>query len=287
MEGKQHPRWTRLSEEFLVENIRSHKCLWDHTDNSYLKKTLKRAAYNTITCALRDSFPELTNITAEQVRSKYNNLRAYFMKVYRKVQATPSGSAGHYTSKWELFDVLSFLKDTLNNYTTKASDSFTAEASAAVDTFSIVIHEDGIQEASIASPSSSSTPSPLYSYTSSPSPCTTSLPSPLCEGNTAEVEAPSPVAGSALLSTGMTPVHSSGTTSSSKRKRRHDISHIEEECREALQNLNEANKEKDDFSFSFGRMVTHWMRDLPSAERMSAAFQLLGVMKNYNSRQNI
>ncbi|XP_045106174.1 uncharacterized protein LOC123501416 [Portunus trituberculatus] len=203
------------------------------------------------------------------------------MKEYRKVQATPSGSVSHYTSKWELFDVLSFLKDTLNNYTTKASDSFRAEANATVDTFSIVIHEDGTQEASIVSPSSSSTASSLYSYTSSPSSCTISLPSPLCVGNTAEVEAPSPVAGIALLSTGMTPVHSSG------KRRRHDVNHIEEECREALQNLNEANKEKDYFSFSFGRMVTHWMRDLPSAERMSAAFQLLGVMKNYNSRQNI
>lgn len=63
------------------------------------------------------------------MRSKYNNLRTYFMKEYRKVQTTPSGSAGQYTSKWELFDVLSFLKDTLNNYTTKASDSFTAEVS--------------------------------------------------------------------------------------------------------------------------------------------------------------
>ncbi|XP_045110893.1 uncharacterized protein LOC123504445 [Portunus trituberculatus] len=284
MEGK------RLSEEFLVENIRSHKCLWDHTDNSYLKKTLKRAAYNTITCALRDSFPELSNITAGFKRLLMAHLgdKLYeYCHEYRKVQATPSGSAGHYTSKWDLFDVLSFLKDILNNYTTKASDSFTAEASAAVDTFSIVIHEDVTQEASIASPSSSSTPSPLYSYTSSPSPYTILLPSPLCEGNTAEVEAPSLVAGSALLSTGMTPVHSSGTTPSSKRKRRHGIRHIEEECREALQNLNEANKEKDDFSFSFGRMVTHWMRDLLSAERMSAAFQLLGVMKNYNSRQNI
>ena len=31
-----------------MENIRIHKCLWDHTDESYLKKGLKRAAYNTI-----------------------------------------------------------------------------------------------------------------------------------------------------------------------------------------------------------------------------------------------
>ena len=51
------------------------------------------------------------------------------MKEYRKVQETPSGSAGHYASKWELFDVMSFLKDTLNNYTKKATDSFTEEVS--------------------------------------------------------------------------------------------------------------------------------------------------------------
>ncbi|MPC34670.1 hypothetical protein E2C01_028068 [Portunus trituberculatus] len=118
MEGKQHLRWTCLSEEFLVENIRNHKYLWDHTNSSYLKKGLKRASYNTITYALRDSFPELGNITA-------------------------------------------------------------AEPNVAVDTFSIIIHEDGTQEVSIVSPSSSSTPSLLYSYTSLPSPCTISLPSSL------------------------------------------------------------------------------------------------------------
>ena len=64
MAGNQHPRWTRLSEEFLMETIRSHRCLWDHTDDCYSKKGLKRAAYNTITCALWDSFPEFSNITA-------------------------------------------------------------------------------------------------------------------------------------------------------------------------------------------------------------------------------
>ncbi|KAK8373333.1 hypothetical protein O3P69_014571 [Scylla paramamosain] len=34
MEGKPHPSWTRCSEEILVESIRSHKCLWDHKDES-------------------------------------------------------------------------------------------------------------------------------------------------------------------------------------------------------------------------------------------------------------
>lgn len=50
MEGKPHPSWTRLSEEFLVESIRYHKCLWDHKDESYMKKSLKRAAYNSQLC---------------------------------------------------------------------------------------------------------------------------------------------------------------------------------------------------------------------------------------------
>jgi len=64
MDGKQHPRWTRLSEEFLMENIRNNRCLWDHTSDAYMKKGLKRAAYNTITCALRSNFPELSSLTA-------------------------------------------------------------------------------------------------------------------------------------------------------------------------------------------------------------------------------
>lgn len=55
------------------------------------------------------------------------------MKEYRKIQTAQSGSAGGYTSKWELFHALSFIKDTLNNYTTQSSESFTFQVSIFVN----------------------------------------------------------------------------------------------------------------------------------------------------------
>ena len=33
---KIHPRWTKLSEEFLIEQIRSHRCLWDPNNKMYV-----------------------------------------------------------------------------------------------------------------------------------------------------------------------------------------------------------------------------------------------------------
>ena len=55
--------WTKSSEEFLIESIRSHRCLWDHRTADYNKKRMKRAAYNEVTSSLRDTFPELHNIS--------------------------------------------------------------------------------------------------------------------------------------------------------------------------------------------------------------------------------
>ncbi|XP_050707444.1 uncharacterized protein LOC126992683 [Eriocheir sinensis] len=176
---------------------------------------------------------------------------------------------------------MSFLKDTLNNYTTKASDSFNAEANVSLDSCSILIHEDGIQEPCIISPSSCSSDSFLYSSTPSPS-CTISLPPSLPEGSATQPQAPS-VAGSALLSTtGMPPVSSCGTTTVTKKRKRNDMSDIEDDCREALRNLKQTPQENDDFSASFGRAVGHWMRDLPAGERTSAAFKIMEVMKSHD-----
>ena len=57
-------QWTKSSEEFLIENIRSHRCLWDHRIADYSKKRMKKAAYNAVMSSLRDTFPELHNISA-------------------------------------------------------------------------------------------------------------------------------------------------------------------------------------------------------------------------------
>lgn len=193
------------------------------------------------------------------------------MREYKKVTSTPGGSAGHYVPKWPLFDLLSFLKDTINNYTTKSSDTFTAEANVSLSTCSIVIHEDGTTQPYNVSPaSSSSSYSPLYSSTPSPS-CNVTVPSPP-EATSSQAQPPSVV----LLSTAMPPKSSPGNKGKRKRS---DTSDLEEDCREALQKLQV--KEKEDFSSCFGKAVTHWLRERPDAERMSAASKIMDVMKSF------
>ncbi|XP_050715830.1 uncharacterized protein LOC126998357 [Eriocheir sinensis] len=134
-----HPQWTRDSEELLIETIKKHRCLWDHRDDSYMKKGLKRVAYSQVASELKNNFPELATISTDQVRSKFNNLRTYFLKEYRKICGTASGTAGGYVTKWKLFEVMmSFLKDTLNNYTTESTENFTNEQSSNLaSTFSL------------------------------------------------------------------------------------------------------------------------------------------------------
>ena len=57
-------QWTKkLSREFLIQSIRSHRCLWDHRTADYSKKGIKRAAYNAVTCSLRETFPELVSFS--------------------------------------------------------------------------------------------------------------------------------------------------------------------------------------------------------------------------------
>ncbi|XP_042890905.1 uncharacterized protein LOC122265587 [Penaeus japonicus] len=79
-----------------------NRCLWDIRDGGYTKKTLKRKAYNDITLFLRAHFSDLSSINADQVRAKYNNMRTYFLKEYRKTQIAPSGSSGIFQPKVEL-----------------------------------------------------------------------------------------------------------------------------------------------------------------------------------------
>ena len=40
MDVKIHPRWTKLPEEFLIEQIRNHHCVWDPSNEMYMKKVL-------------------------------------------------------------------------------------------------------------------------------------------------------------------------------------------------------------------------------------------------------
>ncbi|KAG0728677.1 hypothetical protein GWK47_031991 [Chionoecetes opilio] len=111
----------------------------------YTKKALKRAAYVAVRNILVDNFPELATITTDHVRIKYNNLRTYFLKELKKTVDAPSGSAGGYVTRWELFGVMSFLKDTLYNYITVPTKHFLEEITDLVFADDAVIFAESLE----------------------------------------------------------------------------------------------------------------------------------------------
>ncbi|XP_066950870.1 uncharacterized protein [Macrobrachium rosenbergii] len=87
-----------------------------------MKKGLKMKNHEEITKRLGEKFPELADLHTDQVRAKFSNLKGYFIHEYKKIQAAPSGSCGKPSSKWELFDLMSFLHDTVASQPTYSSD---------------------------------------------------------------------------------------------------------------------------------------------------------------------
>ncbi|MPC34671.1 hypothetical protein E2C01_028069 [Portunus trituberculatus] len=59
-------------------------------------------------------YPEIQDITPDNVQTKYTNLRTSFKRELKKIQTLKSGSAGKIEladSQWPLFDSMLFLSD--------------------------------------------------------------------------------------------------------------------------------------------------------------------------------
>ncbi|XP_064117601.1 uncharacterized protein LOC135223024 [Macrobrachium nipponense] len=257
-------QWSRLSEQFLAENMRDRRCLWDHKHDSFMKKGLKRKNYLEITLQLRENFPELADLYTDQVRTKFNNLKAYFNREYKKIQCTPSGSAGKPSSKWELFDVMCFLKDTVAPHPTYSSDisnqvnSIDTPLVIEVDqnTFDSFPIGEGSGESSMASLIQPVTPN--FDQSS---------------GDIDQTDTPiTPTASSSAQS-------QKPSNSSKKRKLQNSF---EEECLQTLKELdsssNTSKPTHDDFSYNYSRIVEDWLRSLSAKGQKVASLRISKVL---------
>ncbi|XP_064096689.1 uncharacterized protein LOC135208438 [Macrobrachium nipponense] len=103
--------WTSFALHGLLEKVREFRVLWDHTDELFKKTTLKKCKWEEVTRALKSEFPDLSDagLTADDVQRKFGTLKSTFQRELRKIQCTPSGSAGAVEPKWEYFKSCSFM----------------------------------------------------------------------------------------------------------------------------------------------------------------------------------
>ncbi|KAH8390027.1 hypothetical protein KR200_005652 [Drosophila serrata] len=97
--------WDRDNIIKLIELYENHSVLWDVSSGDYKNKHKKQNAYREIAEALGKS--------DDEIKTKIHNLRTQFLQEVRRVKQKKSGqgTSDNYTSKWEFFDALKFIKN--------------------------------------------------------------------------------------------------------------------------------------------------------------------------------
>ncbi|KAK3854498.1 hypothetical protein Pcinc_011338 [Petrolisthes cinctipes] len=104
-ESTQRILWSREAEISLIEKIREYPALWDYTHSNFMKKNLRREQFTEVARFLMEHYPDIGYLTSDNVRLKFGNLKAYYIKEKKKVM-TPEGIR---PPKWDLFTRLMFL----------------------------------------------------------------------------------------------------------------------------------------------------------------------------------
>ncbi|KRG07126.1 uncharacterized protein Dmoj_GI26314, isoform B [Drosophila mojavensis] len=103
--------WDREKTIELIELYENFAVLWDVSSADYKNKYKKQNAYREIA--------EKLNKSDDEIKTKIHHLRTQFLQEVRRVKQKKSdqGKLDNYTSKWEFFDALKFIKnDDGNNY---------------------------------------------------------------------------------------------------------------------------------------------------------------------------
>ena len=100
--------WTDVEVVFLIDLYEGHPCLWNVYSKSYHKRELKEKSLAEIS--------ETLDVSMNEIKAKWNSLRAYYGKELAKVNGTKSGQGTNelYESSWVFMDNMKFL-DNNNN----------------------------------------------------------------------------------------------------------------------------------------------------------------------------
>nr|XP_044248862.1 uncharacterized protein LOC108066816 [Drosophila takahashii] len=103
--------WDRENTIKLIELYENYSVLWDVSSADYRNKHKKQNAFHEMAKKLDKS--------DDEIKTKIHHLRTQFLQEVRRVKKKKSGqgTSGNYTSKWEFFDALKFIKnDDGNNF---------------------------------------------------------------------------------------------------------------------------------------------------------------------------
>ncbi|KAH8361077.1 hypothetical protein KR200_002062, partial [Drosophila serrata] len=97
--------WDRENTIRLIELYENHSVLWDASSRDYKNKHKKQNAY----CEMAEELGK----SDDEIKTKIHNLRTQFLQEVRRVKKKKSGqgTSDNYTSKWEFFDALKFIKN--------------------------------------------------------------------------------------------------------------------------------------------------------------------------------
>ncbi|XP_030378065.1 uncharacterized protein LOC115626749 [Scaptodrosophila lebanonensis] len=97
--------WDREKTIKLIELYENYSVLWDVSSADYTNKHKKQNAYREIA--------EKLDKSDDEIKTKIHHLRTQFLQEVRRVKQKKSGqgTSDNYTSKWEFFDALKFIKN--------------------------------------------------------------------------------------------------------------------------------------------------------------------------------
>ena len=111
-----NPEMNLDRDEFLVEAVRSHRCLWDTGSKLYRDRMKKEQAWVAVSSALKAKWPE-SDADEDNCRKSWKKLRDYYVREKKKIELrSRSGAAGGAgMSFWSLYSVMDFLRETVTH----------------------------------------------------------------------------------------------------------------------------------------------------------------------------
>ncbi|XP_050707221.1 uncharacterized protein LOC126992513 [Eriocheir sinensis] len=101
--------WSSEATLSLLDKVQEEEAIWDTRHPSYYEKNLKRAVYEELCTKMKEEYPSLNNLTADDVVARFAHLRSHFQKQLQEIDEAPLGSAGRCMTRWEYFEACSFL----------------------------------------------------------------------------------------------------------------------------------------------------------------------------------
>ncbi|KAM4634494.1 uncharacterized protein ACJ7VT_001130 [Polymixia lowei] len=102
--------WTDAKVRQLISFYSAHSCLWNHRSESYRNRQLRQSTMDTLSNLLSENHP--VPFTAEDIKTKFRNLRTIFQREHKSVSSNKTcGSEDFYLPKWKHYRQLMFLCD--------------------------------------------------------------------------------------------------------------------------------------------------------------------------------